>query len=335
MDKVALRALTKSLYDLQLLRIQAGNRVSGNFRVKLGQNPGEKMEDREAQKILHHVKAEYKRLTDGIVKLNRKTVAQLIVQSGVISDEVEFRLVQTYMALLEHEERGFKDLGSIVAEFPIWTKFLQDVKGIGPAMAAVIISEFDPYKARHASSFWRYAGLDTVQTGPFRERCLTCGEEWGIDVDTQDDFPKHGTAECHFCKSKDVIHFGLGPGHARSRKKEDLVTVKYINAKGEEAERLSVTFNPLLKTKLMGVLAASFLRSKNEKYYQIYVDYRNRLLNHEVHKEKTKLHQHNMALRYMMKIFVADLWEKWRLLEGLSAGDPYHLAKLRMQRHAA
>jgi hypothetical protein len=74
------------------------------------------------------------------------------------------------MTLLEHEERGFKDLGSIVEEFPIWTQFMKATKGVGPAMAAVIISEFDPYKARHASSFWKYAGLDCAPDGRGRSR---------------------------------------------------------------------------------------------------------------------------------------------------------------------
>ena len=46
----------------------------------------------------------------------------------------------------------------------------------------------------------------------------------------------------------------------RSKKAESLVNRKYIGRDGVEKTKLSITFNPFLKTKLIGVLATSFLR---------------------------------------------------------------------------
>jgi hypothetical protein len=42
----------------------------------------------------------------------------------------------------------------------------------------------------------------------------------------------------------------------------------------------------------------------------------------------TKGHRHNMAIRYMVKEFLADLWTIWRTLEGLETKPRYAEAKL-------
>jgi len=120
-------------------------------------------------------------------------------------------------------------------------------------------------------------------------------------------------------------------GYGRSRRKEHLIRTKYINKDGEEAEKLGITFNPFLKTKLTGVLGSSFLRcGVKSPYAKIYYEYKNRLENNEKHKEKTKLHRHNMANRYMIKRFLVDLYKKWRKLEGLPVAEEYSEAKLGM-----
>jgi len=117
-------------------------------------------------------------------------------------------------------------------------------------------------------------------------------------------------------------------GKGRSKRKEHLIEVEYENAKGEQATKMSITYNPWLKTKLLGVLGASFLRAGDNKYSQIYRDYKHRLENHKNHKEKTPGHRHRMAIRYMVKQFLADLYVEWRTMEGLPVSDPYHEAVL-------
>ena len=97
---------------------------------------------------------------------------------------------------------------------------------------------------------------------------------------------------------------------------------------------MGISFNPFLKTKLSGVLGASFLKSKNELYATSYYEYKERLENHVDHKNKTKGHRHNMAIRYMIKRFLADLHVVWRTQEGLSVSVPYSEAKLGMK-HAS
>lgn len=123
-------------------------------------------------------------------------------------------------------------------------------------------------------------------------------------------------------------------GRGRSRKAEHLANVSYINKDGKEAERKSITFNPFLKTKLVGVLGSSFLKVAESPYKDAYYNYKHRIENHPAHAEKTKGHRHNMAIRYAVKLFLADLYAAWRAIEGLEVNPSYHEGKLG-HRHAA
>ena len=53
---------------------------------------------------------------------------------------------------------------------PLWTNFLKDVTGCGPAMAGVILSEIDIHKAEYPSSIHAYAGLDVASDGRGRSK---------------------------------------------------------------------------------------------------------------------------------------------------------------------
>lgn len=185
-----------------------------------------------------------------------------------------------YLDLERAETAQFTRLSDALEEMPIYTEFLSKVRGIGPAMAGVIVSEIDIKKAQYVSSIWRYAGLD------------------------------------------------VGPdGRGRSKRKEHLVKIKYTNAAGEEAERDGITYNPWLKTKLVGVLGTSFLRLKSP-YAEYYRNYKTRAENMKDSRYASKLHIHRAAIRYMVKRFLADLYVQWRTLEKLPVTQEYHEAKL-------
>jgi hypothetical protein len=52
-----------------------------------------------------------------------------------------------------------KEIMSKIKNHKLWTIFLQNIKGVGPIMAAVIITEFDIHKAPAVSNMWSFAGL--------------------------------------------------------------------------------------------------------------------------------------------------------------------------------
>lgn len=277
-----IKTLVRGAYDIQKLRIQTGNRIVGNFKVKLGQQPGRPEADIDAdgKMLLDILRRDYKLLTEGVVDLPSK---KKFKGGEVISTYTELVLIDQYFKLEESEKRHFRQLEKVLSEYPIYTEFLKGVCGVGPAMAGVIISEIDITRAQYPSSVWKYAGVDVAENGA-----------------------------------------------GRSRKKEHLVEVEYTNREGEQATRVGITFNPFLKTKLVGVLGSSFIKQPAARcpYRVIYDNYKHRLEHHEAHKEKTKLHRHNMAVRYMIKRFLCDLYVAWRTIEGLPVAPEYSEAKL-------
>ena len=284
MDKQSMRSLTRSFYDAQKLRIMAGNRIVANIRVRMGQAPGKPTDemDEEGKRLLEEVAATYRRITDGLVQTTRRVLIAKIteLESGVITDQFEFALAAYYMTLLEREHDLEGSIKEMVEQFPLWEQFLSKVKGCGPLMSAVILSELDPYKARHVSSFWKYAGLDVAEDGK-----------------------------------------------GRSKRAEHLVDVEYVNKRGEKAMKKSITYNPFLKAKLAGVLSGSFLRCAS-RYSEVYYNYKARLENRPDLAEARPIVRHRMALRYMMKMFLRDLWLAWREIEGLPVTADYATAKL-------
>lgn len=117
-------------------------------------------------------------------------------------------------------------------------------------------------------------------------------------------------------------------GRGRSRRAEHLVETEYTDRDGKPQTKKGITFNPFLKTKLTGVLGPAFLKVRDSPYKIAYYEYKHRLENHEKHQDKSKGHRHNMAIRYAVKRFLADLYHAWRTLEGLPVFDGYHEAKL-------
>ena len=275
-----LKTLVRGAYDIQKLRIQMGNRLVGNFKAKLGQAPSEpeKTIDSAGKLILTNLRLIFKKITDGITTIPTRAKFKA---DGVIDTYTELCLVSAYINLEKEEEVQFKYLKNVLKDYPIYNNFLLKVKGVGPAMAGVLLSEIDITKSKYPSSLWAYAGLDVAANGA-----------------------------------------------GRSRKKEHLVESEYLDKDGKTQTKMGISFNPFLKTKLTGVLAGSFLKAGDNPYKEIYYNYKTRLENHPNHQAKSKGHRHNMANRYVVKLFLVDLHREWRTLEGLSVSVPYSEGKL-------
>lgn len=68
-------------------------------------------------------------------------------------------------------------------------------------------------------------------------------------------------------------------------------------------------------------------------YSKIYYDYKFRIQNMPKHKDKSKSHQNNMAMRYMIKQLLTNLWVYWRKAENLAFTESYAVAKPNMNPH--
>lgn len=338
-QKVKIRNLVSGIYDIQKLRIATGNRIVQSFNIQMGQKPSTSQEDmeKETQSMINKLRAEYSRITDAyinksyVVKIKEgdSTVEKTINiganagidkviksitaddQSGVdiIKNKLDYELIGSYVGLLDTENRMIKILTKEVEQHPMWDAFFKDVVGCGPLMSAVCIAYFDIDVARHVSSFWKYAGLDTVDVEV--PKIIGWDSETGKPIRSETE--------------TEHVREGRGLRHTEMR--------KYIDKNGEEKEKRSITYNAELKTRLLGVLGPCFLKKPGCKYEQIYRDYRNRLDNRADSEHIYPLRKHRMALRYMIKQFVRDMWVTWRELAGYEVTEPYEVAYLGRKPH--
>ena len=377
-DLNMIRVMYRSAMDMQKLRIQTGNRITIAFKTKIGFNPnGGKEDDMEAmaKKVLDHLRASYNRITDGVASIPSE---KKFVGDSIISEYSELLLVDNYFKTLAVEESHFTDIGKLLNHIPVYTEYLSTIKGIGPAMAGVIVSEIDITKAKYASSLHRLAGLDVVNFGKWTDSKgkVNFVSEYELQA-FQEENPE-GILKKTDPYTGESIEVELCQ-EGRSRRSYALTKVEYKDRDGNIKIKDSITFKPNLKTKLIGVLAPSFLRTggctvngermgamkrfqfakdkgfaikiedaserddavvnylraqghtvefEYSQYGKVYYDYKNRLANHPKHASKSPAHRHSMALRYMIKIFLNDLYANWRRIEGLEVYPPYHEAKL-------
>jgi len=156
------------------------------------------------------------------------------------------------------EDELDKDIESLVEDVDI-IRYAVAVKGIGPILAAKVISMVDIREADTVSALWRYAGYAVI--------------------DGQRERP----------------------------------------TKGEK-----LLYNARLKTSCY-LVGSSFLKS-NSPYRRVYDSAREYYAANRP--DWTKGHQHNAAMRKMIKVWLSHLWEVWRKLEGLPVRDLYSQDKL-------
>ena len=125
---------------------------------------------------------------------------------------------------------------------------------------------------------------------------------------------------------------GLNPGMVQGRKMVDGKPTKVADL--VRGDRLTAgylaPFNKKLRTKMVGVLGSCFLKSKSE-YAKYYYDYKSRKAQSEMAidgrdkdwNETSDKHRHSAAVRYMLKMFLRDLYVAWRTCEGLEVRKPY------------
>lgn len=192
-----------------------------------------------------------------------------------------------------------KKLERALRRMPIYD-WLKEQKGIGTIAMGHICGSFDIYKADTVSKLWQYAGMNPglVHGKKRKEK----GDSFEIIV--TDDFIRG-----------------------------DKLTFGYV-----------APFNKALRTALLGVMGDGFIKSQNRYCMDFYYPRKQRLEQEEntveeiskagakpkavAWKDAKAAHRHRAAIRYMVKMFVADLYAAWRPLHGLNVRVPYQEEKL-------
>lgn len=253
-EKQELRTLVRTMYDFQDMRI----RTAGRLRLKKDDEP----QDESNMPDMDIANEELPVIVD-------------------IKDDVK-----------DIEKKLTKRIKKLVESDPLWDAFFGGVKGCGPLMAGVILTEFDIERATTVSKMWQFSGLNP---GMVRGKKRQKDGDGYINVDT------------------DVMVRG-------DRRSPGFVS----------------PFNGFLRTKLVGVLAGCMIKSKSSYALDFYYPYKARLEQEEnlvaggekAWSEESKGHRDNAAKRYMVKMFIKDLYVAWRTLEGLPVREPYQVEYL-------
>jgi hypothetical protein len=241
-------------------------------------------------------------------------------KSQKIQDERSFSLedVENFNEVSKQanlqEKAVEKMLKKILKRFPIWNEWLKDIKGVGEVSGGWLLGEFDIHEATAVSKMWQYAGLNPgLVKGKKRISKKLYKPEMGIIISEMKNI-KSGETD-YIIQTNEMI-------------------------RGDKAtEGFVLPYNKNLKTFLLGVLATQgFIMQKNSYALEFYYPYKARLEREDSivenkgkarkddgksWKDVSLAHRDNAAKRYMIKMFLKDLYVAWRTIEGLSVRVPY------------
>ena len=211
--------------------------------------------------------------------------------------------------ILENAHSFEKDAEKLITKqlknHALYTQYLSKIYGIGPMLSAGLIAYVDNIeKFQHVSSLWQYSGYGANRF------CPECKKPTSVEVkyDTGKIAKKlHPFNECPECNAKTN-------------------TILQKRMSGYQSN-----WNDKLKT-LAWKAGTSFVKQSPDKskYRKLYdqIKKKERMLHPEKKVVKGKTfyndgHIHNRAMRKVVKIFLAHVWQTWRRQEGLEATEPY------------
>lgn len=196
-------------------------------------------------------------------------------------------------------------LEKTLKRFPIYTEYLEHVSGVGTISAGWIIGEFNIHTATTVSKMWQYAGLNP---GMVRGK-------------------KRITQAQH--KGEPVVKEVLGKDG-----KTDLIVLTNEMVKGDRpTKEFVLPYNKNLRTALVEVMTNSMIKLQAPLCMEYYYPYKDRLAQssntvkhmgkEKAWKDVSPAHRNRAAKRYMVKMFLKDLYPVWREIEGLPVRVSY------------
>lgn len=211
--------------------------------------------------------------------------------------------------IFENASSFEKDLEKLITKqlknHALYNQYLALIRGIGPILAAGLIAYIgDIERFKHVSSLWQYCGYG------MNRYCENCKKPTWVEVeyDTGTLAKKlHPLESCSICKG-------------------DTIPIVQSRISGYQSN-----WNDKLKV-LAWKAGTSFVKqpAAKSKYRKLYDKIKKQ--EHKQHPKKIKVktktlyndgHLHNRAMRKVVKIFLAHLWQTWRRQEGLEVTEPY------------
>jgi hypothetical protein len=209
-------------------------------------------------------------------------------------------LEHTYARAVHDEAEAATAVREAIDQHPAWI-WLSSVKGIGPLLAARLLSRLDVTRARTPSAFWAYCGLGTIPGVVYQ--CSSCGLEVAYPAGYQSREGHTKRAGARACAGV------LEPV-------TDLIA-RVAPRRTSLGGRASYDAQARISCYLIGI---SMLRCGSD-YRTFYDVERGRLAASRPGWAPKRCHL--SALRKMEKMFLRDLWLAWRSAENLPMVAPY------------
>jgi hypothetical protein len=346
-NKAIIRTMIAEYGDLQKIRIATGNRFVQIIKTQAGVKPSVKMDadtdgdatdevDKEIVKMLQSLKKEYNRITDACIA-NEVTISKLL-KNNMTDNQLELK----YLTDVTYYN-----------QMKLYTNLCeqeeQQKKSIESMLKGIPI--YDEFLSKQKGVGPIMAGYIIAYFDIYKAKYVSS-------------FFKYAGIDCVYDPEKDK-YVGRTMKYTEER--------EYIDKFGNVKTKKSLTYSPILKAKLMGVLSESFIKTKSD-WAVPYYEYKNRKLQAnnilkteydtkiETIKEmidncsddgqlhvlndtlntveaekkknvKTLTHIDAMAKRYAVKQFLHELFDKWKELEGLPIPPRYEVVKLGLAPH--
>lgn len=320
----SLRRTVRYFYDLQKTRIGFGNRSQNpeGYVEKLNEKTGktEKRRKRPTKAKMDEALLEIaSALKDSE---NAKEYKELDDKVPVTLEEQDRKFLSGQaLALQGLEESTLRRIKEMLTRDPIYEGFLKNVKGCGPTLSGVIRAEICMMRPVNEEFIKIAKRGDNYNVKGHTYFNLTFIETKKLKDDTTKEIPR----EIACFERNGVIYQDCCPTvsslWAYCGLAVDTETGKAVRRK----KGVQANWHPFLKTKLLGVLSGTMLKSKSD-YTVHYYNRKNRQKSAEW--GSSDAHRHNDAMRIMIKEFLKDLWKFWREQEGMPCPDPYAEAML-------
>lgn len=273
MERKELRAMVRTMYDYQDMRL----RTAGRLRLNA----------------------------------DDETVDEEHMDDAEISEKDYATIEYVKLATSKIEKKIAREIESMIKGELVYTQFFKNVRGCGPLMSAACLAEFDIQRAETVSKMWQFAGLNPGMV--------------------------RGKKIIKITKKTDMSQI-IREYENRDGEKCGIIVTDEMVRGDRKTPGFVAPYNAWLRTKLCGVLAGGMIKAqhgdKGRNYaIEFYYPYKARLEQEEnevMHvgkmtawKDVNKGHRDKAAKRYMIKMFVKDLYVAWRTLEGLPVRPPY------------
>ena len=200
-----------------------------------------------------------------------------------------------------------KSMAKELKAIPVYTEYLSKIKGIGPVYSACLIAWIDGARL--------YCSECNARINLAKGVCESCEKK----IKKFEDVRMEGQSIARFeTVSKLLRYAGLSAIDGKVQRRR-------IGA--------SIDFNMKLKT-LMFKIGTGLMMSKNPEYRKLYDQFHEEYAKRGDYSaanpsgNKNKKHLQFRSMKKMERIFLSNLWVKWRQLEGLPVSEPYAFAVL-------